>query len=67
MKVKQEVWKRASVTEKVYMDFMARGKDIESARYIGKYLNMQWYNLKRDNENRQRKNTGGRWHYANTR
>jgi hypothetical protein len=32
VKVKQEVWKMASVAEKVYMDLMARGKDIETAR-----------------------------------
>jgi hypothetical protein len=27
-----------SLAEKVYMDLMARGKDVETARYIGKYL-----------------------------
>jgi integrase len=32
VKVKQEVWKMASLAEKVYMDLMARGKDIETAR-----------------------------------
>jgi hypothetical protein len=32
VKVKQEVWKMARLAEKVYMDLMARGKDIETAR-----------------------------------
>jgi len=32
VKVKQEVWKMASLAEKVYMDLMAIGKDIETAR-----------------------------------
>ncbi len=37
----------ASLAEKVYMDLMARGKDIETARYIGKYLNMQLYHVRK--------------------
>ena len=37
----------ASLAEKVYMDLMARGKDIETARYIGKYLNMQSYHVRK--------------------
>jgi hypothetical protein len=32
VKVKQEVGKMASLAEKVYMDLVARGKDIETAR-----------------------------------
>ena len=32
MKVKQEAGKMASLAEKVYMDLMARGKDIKTAR-----------------------------------
>jgi hypothetical protein len=28
----------ASLAERVYMDLMARGKDISTARYIGKHL-----------------------------
>jgi hypothetical protein len=37
----------ASLAEKVYMDLMARGKDIETARYIGKYLHMQSYHVRK--------------------
>ena len=37
----------ASLAEKVYMDLMARGKDIETARYIGKYLHMQSYHMRK--------------------
>ena len=36
-----------SLAEKVYMDLMARGKDIETARYIGKYLNTQPYHVRK--------------------
>jgi len=37
----------ASLADRVYMDLMARGKDIETARYIGKYLNMQLYHVRK--------------------
>jgi hypothetical protein len=35
----------ASLAEKVYTDLMARGKDIETTRYIGNYLNTQSYHV----------------------
>jgi hypothetical protein len=37
----------ASLAEKVYMDLMARGKDVETARYIGKYLHTQSYHVRK--------------------
>jgi len=37
----------ASLAEKVYMDLMARGKDIETSRYIGKYLHRQSYYVRK--------------------
>jgi hypothetical protein len=36
-----------SVGEKVYMDLMARGKDIKTARYIGNYINTQSYHVRK--------------------
>lgn len=36
-----------SVAEKVYMDLVARGKDIGAARYIGNYLNTQSYHVRK--------------------
>jgi len=35
----------ARLAEKVYMGLMARGKDVETARYIGKYPYTQSYNV----------------------
>lgn len=35
----------SSLAEKVYMDLMARGKDIETAGYIGRYRHMQSYRV----------------------
>jgi len=35
-----------SLAEKIYMDLMARGKDISIARYIGKYLHTQSYHVR---------------------
>jgi hypothetical protein len=36
-----------SLAEKVYTDLMARGKCIETARYIGNYLNTQSYHVRK--------------------
>jgi hypothetical protein len=36
-----------SLAEKVYTDLMARGKYIETARYIGNYLNTQSYHVRK--------------------
>ncbi len=37
----------ASLSERIYMDLMARGKDIETARYIDKYLHRQSYHVRK--------------------